>query len=181
MKLIVGLGNIGKDYENTRHNIGFMALDYYLGSINWKEDKFAYVYSIKDGNETVMFVKPTTFMNLSGNAVRYYANYYKIDIDDILVIQDDLDLPVGKIRIKKNSSAGGHNGIKSIIEQLGTNSFLRVKVGISRANIDTCSYVLGKFNNSDLKLLNDSFNVVNSVIDDFIKGSNVDLLMGRYN
>ena len=98
MKLVVGLGNVGKEYDNTRHNVGFMALDNYLGNVSWKKDKLAYTY--KDSVSNTLFIKPTTFMNLSGSAVRYYVDYYKVNIDDILVIQDDLDLPLGKSLIE---------------------------------------------------------------------------------
>ena len=135
MKLIVGLGNPGKEYENTRHNIGFWALDNYLDNVSFKHDKLADVYK----DNSVIYIKPNTFMNLSGEAVNYYMNYYKIDKKDLLVIQDDLDLPLGKIRVKNNSSAGGHNGIKSIINEIGSNEFLRLKVGISKNSKDIVS------------------------------------------
>lgn len=179
MKLVVGLGNIGKEYDNTRHNVGFMALDNYLGNVSWKKDKLAYTY--KDSVSNTLFIKPTTFMNLSGNAIRYYVDYYKINIDDILVIQDDLDLPLGKVRVKVNSSAGGHNGIKDIILHLGTNAFMRVKVGISSNSDDIVSYVLGKFSKDELNVVNESFNKVGSIIDSFINNEDVNIIMNRNN
>lgn len=179
MKLVVGLGNVGKDYDNTRHNIGFMVLDNYLGKVDWKNDKFAYTY--KDRIRNTLFIKPTTLMNLSGNAVRYYVDYYKINIEDILVIQDDLDLPLGKVRVKVNSSAGGHNGIKDIISHLGTNAFMRIKVGISSNNGDIVSYVLGKFNKDELNVVNESFNKVNNIIDEFINNEDINIIMNRNN
>ena len=162
MKLIVGLGNPGKEYENTRHNIGFWALDNYLDNVSFKHDKLADVYK----DNSVIYIKPNTFMNLSGEAVKYYMNYFKIDKKDLLVIQDDLDLPLGKIRVKNNSSAGGHNGIKSIINEIGSNEFLRLKVGISKNSKDIVDYVLGKFSKEEREVLNNSCNVINSVIKD---------------
>ena len=121
MKLIVGLGNPGKEYENTRHNIGFMVVDNYLSvsNVNWQL-KFNGLYTnIIINNEKVHFLKPSTYMNLSGRAIKECSNFFKIDVKDILIIHDDLDLPLGKYRLKTNSSAGGHNGIKSVIEELG--------------------------------------------------------------
>ena len=133
MKLIVGLGNIGKEYENTRHNIGFMVVDELAKrwgvSFN-RTDKNA-MFAEHRAPEKIMLIKPTTYMNLSGIAVGAYANYYNLGNEEIAVIQDDLDLPVGQLRIRKKGSAGGHNGIKSIQEHLGTDEFPRFKIGIS--------------------------------------------------
>ena len=120
MKLIVGLGNPGKEYENTRHNVGFIVIDNYTSNLIWSSEKNYMITSSIINGEKILFLKPLTYMNLSGYAVSQVANYYKISPDDILVIHDDLDLPIGEIKLKFNSSAGGHNGIKSIIEQLGT-------------------------------------------------------------
>lgn len=168
MKLIVGLGNPGKDYENTRHNIGFMIIDNYVGSVNWKEKYNAlYIEQIING-EKIVFVKPLTYMNLSGNSVIQFVNFYKIAPGDIIVIQDDLDLPLGKVRIKNNSSSGGHNGIKSIIDRLGTNSFIRIKIGISNTIYDTKDYVLGKFNKEEKNILDNNMVVYKDVINTII-------------
>ena len=177
MKLIVGLGNPGKEYENTRHNIGFWALDNYLDNVYFKHDKLADVYK----DNSVIYIKPNTFMNLSGEAVKYYMNYFKIDKKDLLVIQDDLDLPLGKIRVKNNSSAGGHNGIKSIINEIGSNEFLRLKVGLSKNSNDIVDYVLGKFSKEEREVLNNSCNVINSIIKDFINDVDVKKLKSRHN
>lgn len=177
MKLIVGLGNPGKEYENTRHNIGFWALDNYLDNVSFKHEKKADVYK----DNSVIYIKPNTFMNLSGEAVKYYMNYFKIDKKDLLVIQDDLDLPLGKIRVKNNSSAGGHNGIKSIINEIGSNEFLRLKVGISKNSKDIVDYVLGKFSREEKEVLNNSCNVINNIINDFINDVDAEKLMSRYN
>lgn len=181
MKLVVGLGNIGREYDLTRHNIGFMCVDNMLGNVSWKNDFKAFSCKMNINGETVLFIKPTTYMNLSGEAVSYYVNYYKISLNDILVIQDDLDLNLGKIRVKYDSSSGGHNGIKSISNSLGTNKYLRLKIGISKPSFNNIDYVLGKFTNEELNVLNDSFSECNRMINDFINNVSVADLMGRYN
>ena len=152
MKLIVGLGNPGKEYKNTRHNVGFMVLDYILGDVNWKTKFNGLYYEENIGGDKIIYLKPTTYMNLSGNCVREFVNFYKIDKKDILVIHDDLDLPFLKYRLKYKSSSGGHNGIKSIIQHLGTDNFPRIKVGIGQKphpDMDLADYVLGRISNDD--------------------------------
>ena len=181
MKLIVGLGNPGKEYENTRHNIGFMILDSFLGKVKWKTKNNAMYYEKKINNEKYIFIKPLTFINLSGNAVRKYVDYYKIKIENILVIQDDLDLDVGILRLKQNSSDGGHNGIKSIISCLQTKDFKRLKVGISNnKSIDTKDYVLNNFSKEEIKKLNNILSDCYNIIEDFAQMSFIDL-MSKYN
>lgn len=166
MKLIVGLGNPGQEYKNTRHNVGFMVLDNYLNNVDWKEKFHGLFYKKND----VIFLKPTTFMNLSGISVRECVAYFDISIDDILIIHDDLDLPLGSYKIKKNSSSGGHNGIKSIIEELNSMEFCRLKIGISHnRDIPTDKYVLGKFSANEQSLIACKFDVYNKIIEDFIK------------
>lgn len=176
MKLIVGLGNPGDEYNNTRHNIGFSLVDYYLDNVNYKS-KFKGLYYKSADN--VIFLKPQTFMNNSGFSVKDFVDYFKIDIDDILVIQDDLDLDIGKIRFKCNSSSGGHNGIKSIINSLNTNSFLRLKIGINyKKNIDTVDYVLGNFSKEEKEFFD--YNYMKQAINDFILYGK-DYVMNKYN
>lgn len=181
MKMIVGLGNPLKEYEYTRHNVGFMVLDY-LGLDFREEKKFqAYISKQKIKNEDVIFVKPTTFMNLSGIAVAKISNYYHILPKDILIIQDDLDLPFGRFKIKTNSSSGGHNGIKSIIESLKTNSFGRLKIGISHnKDISTIDYVLGKFSKEDIDFLENSSAYFKDIINSFILNG-IDKTMNDFN
>ena len=146
MKLVVGLGNPGREYKNTRHNIGFMVLDYYLGKVAWKNKMESNFYSTTINNEEVIFIKPLTYMNLSGMAVSKVVKFYKIKMEDILIIQDDLDLKIGTYKIKKNSSSGGHNGIKSIISELNSEEFGRLKIGIDKnATIPVDKYVLSSF------------------------------------
>lgn len=169
MKLIIGLGNPGKDYQNTRHNVGFLILDNYLGNVDWKEKFNALYFEKRINSEKVIFVKPLTFMNLSGNAVVKYVNYYNVNIDDILVIQDDLDLPFSTYKLKKNSSAGGHNGIKSIINCLGSQDFLRLKIGVSNnKSIDTKDYVLGRFSKEEKDKLDSLQMTFNEIIESFV-------------
>lgn len=169
MKLIIGLGNPGKDYQNTRHNVGFLILDNYLGNVDWKEKFNALYFEKRINSEKVIFVKPLTFMNLSGNAVVKYVNYYNVNIDDILVIQDDLDLPFSTYKLKKNNSAGGHNGIKSIINCLGSQDFLRLKIGVSNnKSIDTKDYVLGRFSKEEKDKLDSLQKTFNEIIESFV-------------
>lgn len=182
MKLIVGLGNPGKEYINTRHNVGFMVLDYFLGNnLKWKEKFNGLYYESLISGEKVIFLKPLTFMNLSGEAVVKYKNYFNLDIEDILVIHDDMDIDLGKYKLKRNSSSGGHNGIKSIINFLNSNAFLRLKIGITHnKNIDTIDYVLGKFNEKEMDLLKINFNTYEEIIRSFVVNG-IDKTMNIYN
>ena len=179
MKLIVGLGNPGKEYENTRHNIGFMVIDNYLKNEKFKT-KFNGMYLKKViNNEEVIFLKPLSYMNLSGEVVKKYVNYFKINLSDLLIISDDLDMPCFKIKYK--GSSGGHNGLKNIIQNINTEEFKRLKIGISNnLNIDTKSYVLSKFNQEELEKLHKKFEITNNIINDFI---NLDFekVMSKYN
>lgn len=169
MKLIVGLGNPGKEYENTRHNIGFMVIDAYLGTEKWQE-KFNAMYIQKLINgEKVIFIKPTTFMNNSGLAVEQFVKYFDIDLEDILIIQDDLDEAVGDYKLKLHSSSGGHNGIKSIIASLHSEDFPRLKIGIKTEKKDNViDFVLGKFSKKEMEIFNQNINTYKDIIDSFI-------------
>lgn len=181
MKLIVGLGNPGKEYQDTRHNVGFMVLDNYLSTSDWKEKFNALYHEGRINGEKVLFIKPLTYMNLSGDAVVKYVNYYDILVDDILVIHDDLDLSFGNYKLKKDSSAGGHNGIKSIISRLSTQKFARLKVGVSNnKNIDTKDYVLGKFGKNEKEEFMKMQSTFNEIIESFVKNG-IDRTMNIYN
>lgn len=181
MKLVVGLGNPGREYKNTRHNVGFMVLDNYLGKVDWKSKMESFCYLTEINNEQILFVKPLTYMNLSGLAVSKIVNFYKIDIKDILIIQDDLDMDIGKYKIKRNSSSGGHNGIKSIISELHTEEFARLKIGISKNNqIPVDRYVLTKFNNDELENINNNMKIYKEIINEFIKNG-IEEAMAKYN
>lgn len=181
MKLVVGLGNPGLEYKNTRHNVGFMFLDYndYDFKLNKKFNALEYETVIN--NEKVMFIKPLSFMNLSGEVVIKYVNYYKIKMEDILIIQDDLDMNVGTYKLMYNHGDGGHNGIKNIILNLGSREFLRLKIGISKnKEIDTKDYVLGKFSPKELRIIKEVIETLNNFIGDYVS-LNRDILMGKYN
>lgn len=153
MKLIVGLGNPGKEYENTRHNAGFQVIDALADTLHTQIDtkKFKSLYSIVNVQGVkVMLMKPQTYMNLSGEAVIEAMNFYRIEPKDILVIYDDLALPVGKVRLREQGSAGGQNGMKNIIAHLHTQEFPRIRVGIDKdARIPVVDYVLGKIRKED--------------------------------
>jgi len=178
MKLIVGLGNPGDQFENTRHNAGFLILDKYLGDVHWSTSKCGLFYKKND----VIFLKPSTFINLSGSAVKYFCDYYKIEADDILIIHDDLDLEIGAIRLKYKSSSGGHNGIKSIIEELKTTEISRIKIGISRpSEIWVKNYVLGSLSNEELEKIYSNQKEIAEIIEQFVEGIDYRKLMGRYN
>jgi len=156
MKIIVGLGNIGDKYAKNRHNLGFMAVDALAGKLDvteWKEEpKFkALTAECTQKGEKILLVKPTTLMNLSGQAISSIVNFYKESLENLTVIYDDLDLPLGTIRIRDKGSAGTHNGMKSVIQELGTEEFKRIRIGIegrgttSPEQQDTSSYVLSGF------------------------------------
>ncbi len=150
MKLIAGLGNVGDKYCFTRHNAGFMVLDKWAldEGLSFREEKKlkCFLTKLRYNNEDLLLVKPTTFMNLSGEAVRAVMDYYKIGVKDILIIYDDIALDLGRIRFRANGSDGGHNGIKSIIQHVGTKDFDRLKVGIGpQPNIPSENYVLQNF------------------------------------
>ena len=169
MKLIVGLGNPGEEYDKTRHNVGYMLLDYLMDGNKFlfnKKNK-AFEYETIVAGEKILFIKPTTFMNFSGEAVLKYVKFYKLNLDDILVIQDDLDIDIGKYKLIFNHGDGGHNGIKNIINCLASRKFLRLKVGISKTNDDTVDYVLGKFNKKELEKINEVFIELKDILCDW--------------
>lgn len=184
MKLIVGLGNPGKEYENTRHNIGFNLLDVIAKEkgISFDSEKFNANYAeINIDGERVILIKPLSYMNLSGIVVRKYMDYFKINRDDMLIIQDDLDMVLGKIKFVYNSSSGGHNGIKNIEEQISTREYVRLKIGISNdKDIDTKDYVLSKFSKNDLEILDNTYSKLINLVEDFVKLDKSEL-MSKYN
>ena len=184
MKLVVGLGNKGREYENTRHNMGFMVVDRYLqykNITNKFKEKFNAMYiETTINNEKVIFIKPMTYMNNSGIAIRAFVDFYKLNSEDILVISDDLDLDLGKFRLRRNGSSGGHNGLKSIISQLGTDNFKRLRIGISNDKDDVINYVLSKFSKRELNEIDTMFDTLVNVLDDYFV---IDFtsLMSKYN
>lgn len=185
MKMIVGLGNIGLKYNNTRHNMGFMAIDNFAKGqdINYKHQNEAMVGSLKYSNETILLVKPETYMNESGRAVGPLMTYYKLELDDLLVIYDDMDIPVGKLRLRMKGSSGGHNGIKSMISHLGTEKFNRLKIGIDRPNRESViNYVLGKFSDDQKLDLEKGLEKSIEILDLWIKEEiTFEQLMSKFN
>lgn len=184
MKLIVGLGNPGREYNNTRHNVGFSMIDYYIEKNNlgnFKEKNDGLFIKTKIDSEDIIFLKPQSYMNLSGEVVKKYIDFYKINISDILVISDDLDLSTGNIKLKSNGSSGGHNGLKNIEFHLKSKEYKRLKIGISnKKNIDTKDYVLGKISGEDLNVINEVKDRVLDIISDFLR-LNFSDLMNKYN
>lgn len=184
MKLIVGLGNPGCEYERTRHNVGYMALEsiahYY--KIVFNKNKFGGKYGeLLLNGEKVILLKPEKFMNLSGEVVRDYINFFKIDIQDILIIHDDLDTSVGSIRLRYKGSSGGHNGLKNIELHLGTKEYRRIKIGISNNKLmDTKDYVLGKFSKEEMEILNPIIEKMPEIFEGFLNKP-FDNLMNKYN
>lgn len=184
MKLIVGLGNPGKEYIHTRHNIGFDLLDYISSQKNYQinKKKFnSYYEEIIVQGEKVILLKPLTYMNLSGDAVVQFVNYYHIYPQDILIIQDDLDMILGKVKIVNNSSSGGHNGIKSIEQSLKTKEYFRLKIGIQKdENIDVRDYVLSSFSKEEQNIIQKTYDKLINIVEDFCLMSSVDL-KNKYN
>ena len=168
MFLIVGLGNPGKEYDNTRHNIGFDAIEKIASKYNIELNriKFKGIYGEGFiGGEKVILLKPTTYMNLSGESIRAVIDFYKIDKENILVLYDDISLELGRIRIRDKGSAGGHNGIKSIISHLGTDSFSRIKIGVGQPKGDLVNYVLGKFSKDEKEVLEETLRAVTDSVE----------------
>lgn len=183
MFLIVGLGNPGKEYENTRHNIGFEVIDYLASkyNIDINREKFKGVYGEGYiGGEKVILLKPITYMNLSGESIREIKNFYKMEDEEILVIYDDISLEVGKLRIRAKGSAGGHNGIKSIISNLSSDVFPRIKVGVGAPKHDLVSHVLGKFTKEENEVLKKSIQASADAVEIIIK-EEVQSAMNKFN
>ena len=184
--LIVGLGNPGGDYENTRHNAGFAVADELArrGGFDVRRAKFkALTAAAQVGGQGVLVMKPATYMNLSGEAVGEAARFYKIAPDRVLVISDDVDLPLGKLRIRTNGSAGGHNGLKSIIQHLGTDQFPRLKVGVGgkpHPDYDLADWVLGKLTGEDKKVMDEAVKRAADAVECFLKDG-PQKAMGQYN
>ncbi|AMB99171.1 peptidyl-tRNA hydrolase [Aerococcus urinaehominis] len=186
MKIIVGLGNPGDKYQKTRHNIGFITLDEwaYQNHERFNQNKMrGHFFETHVNGEKVIFLKPQTFMNLSGECVADFMNYYKLSVDDLLVIYDDLDLPVGQVRLRKKGSAGGHNGMKNIIHHLATDQIKRIKIGIGRPRDfqTVVSYVLGAFPDQDHTEMLASVRQSCQAVDAWLGGQSFENVMNQYN
>ncbi|MGG5463160.1 aminoacyl-tRNA hydrolase [Clostridium sp. B9] len=172
MILIVGLGNPGKQYEHTRHNIGFDVIDYMANKYNIDVNREKFKGLCGEGfieNKKVILLKPLTYMNLSGDSIRELANFYKLENDEIVVVYDDISLDIGKLRIREKGSAGGHNGIKSIIQNLGGDVFPRVKVGVGQPKDNLVNHVLGKFSKEDREHVEKVIPIVSDAIAEIVK------------
>ena len=183
MKLIVGLGNPGKKYEHTRHNMGFDTIDLFSELAKIDIDKEAFKGLVGRGkvfDEDVYLLKPQTYMNLSGESVREIVSYFKIPTEDIIVIYDDLDLEPGKIRLRLSGSSGGHKGIQNIIENLGTENIKRIRIGIGKPTFDTIDYVLGKPLKDERPLIDDAINNAVEALKEILK-QNCDSAMNKFN
>lgn len=182
--LIVGLGNIGHEYANTRHNIGFKILDAFAEASNifFSDERYGSVAECRVKNQQLLLLKPSTYMNLSGNAVRYWMQKEKIDLQHLLVLVDDLSLPFGTLRLRARGSAGGHNGLKSIQEQLSSDSYSRLRFGIGSdfSRGGQVDYVLGEWSSDELVSLRERLDVSCDIIKSFcLQG--VDRTMNIYN
>lgn len=184
MKLVVGLGNPGADYVNTRHNIGFQLLDFIAANkgLSFNKEKFNASYcEYNVAGEKVILIKPLSYMNLSGGVVAKFVSFYKISAKDILVIHDDLDMSLGRVKIVHNSSSGGHNGIKDIERCLGTKEYVRLKIGIAKdKSVDTKDYVLGSFSVEEKQVLLEDYKKMVDIVEDFCL-LDLDRLMCKYN
>ena len=182
--LIVGLGNIGVKYESTRHNIGFKALDFVAeqSSAFFTPERYGEISTFKFKGKNIYLLKPNTFMNLSGSSVRYWLTKLKIDIKNLLVITDDLNLEVGNLRMKKNGSDGGHNGLKNIQQTLSTNQYPRLRIGVGNnfpkgKQID---YVLGKWTEEEYSILDQKMEIIKDMVLSFCFAG-IDNTMNKYN
>lgn len=182
MKLIVGLGNPGFEYEHTRHNIGFKIIDKLLDVLNLELNKSQF-NGLYVKHDDFIIAKPLTYMNLSGNFIRQLVNFYKIQIDDVLVIHDELAFNLGVVRLKQNGSANGQKGVANIISQLGTQNFKRLRVGIKNEDLkNIASFVLSKFAPNELILLESAIASASVIAYDFLKSNkSFSKLMNEYN
>lgn len=185
MKVIVGLGNPGSEYAATRHNVGFMAIDAMAAKYGvqvWRDKFLAQIGECMIGNEKVLLVKPQTYMNLSGEAVGPLLSWYKLPSDQMAVLYDDMDIEVGSARIRLKGSAGGHNGIKSILAHIGTEDFARFRIGIGRPakGWSVVDHVLAKFSDADRAAVENVVEKIVPAVECFVKNG-IDLTMNRYN
>jgi PTH1 family peptidyl-tRNA hydrolase len=184
MKLIVGLGNPGKQYAKTRHNVGFMVIDSLLnklGNPKLKEKFNGLFYECDISGDKVILLKPQSYINLSGEVINRFVNYYNIKVDDIIIINDDMDLDLGRYKLKPSGSSAGHNGLKSVEQNLKTDEYKRLKIGISNdKTIDAKDYVLGKFRKEELDTINEVIEKSAEIIREYVNTSFEDL-MNKYN
>ncbi len=185
MKIIVGLGNVGKEFENTRHNIGFLVIDYFLKKLKIKLDKenFDCLYTLtKINNDNFLLAKPTTLMNLSGNCIQKIINYYHVTSENLIVFSDDLDQDLGKYKIRVNCSCGGHNGLRDISAKIKTDNYLHFKIGIGRPKDKNIkNYVLDKFNKNELICLKKIFEKAYKFLQLISLNSSINVALSKLN
>ena len=182
--LIVGLGNIGDEYAKTRHNIGFRVVDALAkaGNVTFDDKRYGFVATLKVKNQTLTLLKPSTYMNLSGNAVRYWMNEKKIPLENVLVVVDDLSLPFGQLRMKPSGSEAGHNGLRHITQVLGTQGYARLRFGIGNdfprgGQVD---FVLGEFPAEDLEKMDERLEAAGEMVKSFAL-SGIQFTMNHFN
>lgn len=186
MYLVAGLGNPGKQYEMTRHNIGFEVIDYIADQYNVSIKKLKFKGLYGEANikgEKVLLLKPQTYMNLSGESIRDFAAFYKIPVENIIVINDDIYLASGRVRIRKSGSAGGHNGLKSIIYQLSSDQFPRIRLGVNsplRERMELADFVLARFSKEEIPVLEEAIIRAKGAVEEIVSGS-VENAMNKYN
>lgn len=183
MKMIIGLGNPGDKYEKTRHNVGFMLVDMLAVDLKVAVSKSKYQALLGEAQldgEKIILVKPQTYMNLSGEAVGQLVRWYKLAVEDILVVYDDMDLPFGKLRIRSSGGPGGHNGMKSIIAHLGTNKFNRMRIGIGQPGVGDVDHVLGRFSKQELAAIEQIINKTIQAIYTFVQ-QDLNAAMNKFN
>ncbi len=183
--IIVGLGNPGKKYENTHHNVGFMTIDKLADALNVKFNKKGcsseYGFTSVNG-EQIVLAKPQTFMNLSGEAVKSLMSHFKEDAENVLVIFDDIEIPLGAIRVRKEGSGGTHNGMKNIINEVGTKNIPRIRIGLGQdKSMDLAAYVLSPISSKDMEIVNQSIDKIVEGIEGYIKDKDIEKLMQKVN
>ena len=172
MYIIAGLGNPGQKYENTRHNMGFKAIDHLAEKLGIEVNRAKFKGLIGEGRigtEKVILLKPQTFMNLSGQSVREIMNFYKIPEENLIVIYDDFDLPIGSIRVRKSGGPGTHNGMKSVVSELGSRKFPRIRIGIGNSDGSTVQFVIGKVGSDEQKILDETAAAAAAAAEDVVR------------
>jgi PTH1 family peptidyl-tRNA hydrolase len=184
MKIVVGLGNPGPKYAGTRHNVGFEVIDYLAaapGCSSFRERFEALVAEMKDADETILYVKPMTFMNLSGRAVRAVLDFYKEPVENLLVVCDDFNLPLGKLRVRVKGSHGGQNGLRNIQEHLGTDAYARLRIGVGQPSVgEAIDHVLSRFKPSERPVIDEAIATAAQAVTVWQK-SGIEACMNRFN
>lgn len=182
MKLVVGLGNPGARYDGTRHNIGFAVIDYLASATSAFRSRFqGQIAEWRDDGETILLVKPETFMNLSGQCVRQVIDFYKIEVVDLLVICDDLSLPLGKLRARARGSDGGQKGLRNIAEQIGTQEYARLRIGVgSQGELDAADFVLSRFKPGEKATMDEAIHLASQGASIWVR-EGIDVCMNRVN